>query len=154
MSVAGCEFGDVVSIALGVELRHRAFGEVAAVAGLPFVVDVGEHGADEADHGGFVGEDAHDAGAALDFLVEPLERVRRPDLASSALGGRRRRRGRRLWRRPSARRSWGTGRRAGRGPGPRSRRRSSGSGWAKIGAERGGDHVLVAFGDPGEHVLR
>ena len=69
MSVAGCELGDVVSIALGVEQRHGAFGEVAAVAGLPFVVDVGEHGADEADHGGFVGEDAHDAGAALDSLL-------------------------------------------------------------------------------------
>ena len=80
MSVAGCEFGDLVSIALGVEECHRAFGEVAAVAGLPFVVDVGEDGADEADDGGFVGEDPHDAGSAFHFFVEPLERVRRPHL--------------------------------------------------------------------------
>ena len=50
MSVAGCELGDELSIALGVEQRHRAFGEVAAIAGLPLVVHVGEDCADEADH--------------------------------------------------------------------------------------------------------
>ena len=70
MLVAGCEFGDVVSIAVGVEDRHRAFGEVAAVAGLPFVVDVGEDGTDETDDGGVVGEDAHDVGTPFDFFVE------------------------------------------------------------------------------------
>ena len=69
MSVAAVEFGDEVSIALGVEPRHRAFGEVAAVAGLPFVVHVGEHGADESDHGGFVGEDADDTGASFEALM-------------------------------------------------------------------------------------
>ena len=78
MLAAGGELGDGVSIALGVEDRHRAFGEVAAVAGLPFVVGVGEDGADEADHGGFVREDPHDAGASLHFLVQPLERVGGP----------------------------------------------------------------------------
>ena len=40
----------------GVEDRHRTFGEVAAVAGLPLVVDVGEDGTDETDDGGVVGE--------------------------------------------------------------------------------------------------
>jgi hypothetical protein len=47
--------GDELSIALGVEQGHGAFGEVSAFAGLPFVVDVGQHGADEADDAGFVG---------------------------------------------------------------------------------------------------
>ena len=61
MSVAAVELGDVVSIALGVELGHGAFGEVAAVGGLPFVVHVGEHGADGSEHRCFVGEDPHDA---------------------------------------------------------------------------------------------
>jgi hypothetical protein len=42
------ELGGKLSIAFGVEQRHCAFGEVAAVAGLPFVVHV-EHGSDEAD---------------------------------------------------------------------------------------------------------
>jgi hypothetical protein len=36
---------------------------------------LGEHGADEADDRGAVGEDADDVGAATDLLVEPLERV-------------------------------------------------------------------------------
>ena len=45
-----------VSIALGEQVCHRAFGEVAAVAGLPFVVHVGERGADESDHRGFAGD--------------------------------------------------------------------------------------------------
>ena len=42
---------------------------MAAVAGLPFVVHVGEHGADEPDDGGCVGEEAHDAGSALISLL-------------------------------------------------------------------------------------
>ena len=38
----------------------------------PFVVLFGEHGADEADEGGAVGEDADDVGAAADLFVEPF----------------------------------------------------------------------------------
>ena len=38
----------------------------------PFVVLFGQHGADEADQRGAVGEDADDVGAAADLLVEPL----------------------------------------------------------------------------------
>ena len=53
--VADCEFGGGETIALGVEEAHGVLGEVAAVGGLPFVVKVGEDGADEADGGGFVG---------------------------------------------------------------------------------------------------
>jgi hypothetical protein len=36
-------------------------------------VHVGQDGADEADDGGLVGEDADDAGAALDLLVESFD---------------------------------------------------------------------------------
>ena len=59
MLVAGCEFGCGAIIALEVEESRGVFGEVAAVGGLPFVVEVGEDGADGADGGGFVGEDPH-----------------------------------------------------------------------------------------------
>ena len=55
MSVAGLDGDDGTSIAGGVELGHRALGEVAAVGDLPFVVGVVQHGTDEADDGGFVG---------------------------------------------------------------------------------------------------
>ena len=64
MSATGCEFGCGDGISFGVEQVHGVFGEVAAVGGLPFVVEVGQDGADEADCGGFVGEDPHDSGAA------------------------------------------------------------------------------------------
>jgi hypothetical protein len=63
VSVAGVEFGDGASIALGIELGHRSFGEVVAVASLPFVIGVGEDGADEADQPGLVREDPDNAGA-------------------------------------------------------------------------------------------
>ena len=56
-----------------VELCHGLFGEVAAVGDLPFVVDVSQHGADEADHGRFVWEDADHPGAAFDLLVDPFQ---------------------------------------------------------------------------------
>jgi len=56
VSVAGCELGDVDSFALWVELGHRALGQVAAIAGLPLVVNVCEHGTDEPD--GAVTDDA------------------------------------------------------------------------------------------------
>ena len=49
VSAKSCEPVSKVEFALGVEHGHRALGEVAAVAGLPFVVDVGEDGADEAE---------------------------------------------------------------------------------------------------------
>ena len=52
----------VISIAGGVEQGHGLFGEVAAVAGDPFVVHVDQDRADESDHGGGVGEDPHDPG--------------------------------------------------------------------------------------------
>ena len=42
---------------------------------------LGEHAADETDDGAVVGEDAHDVGAALDFLVQAFLRVVAPDLS-------------------------------------------------------------------------
>ena len=36
--------------------------------------------------GGVVGEDAHDPGAALDFLIDPLQQVGTPDLSQWSLG--------------------------------------------------------------------
>jgi len=56
------------------EHRHGAFGQVAAVADLPFVVGFDEDGAGQAEQGGGVGEDSDDVGAALDLLVQPLLR--------------------------------------------------------------------------------
>jgi hypothetical protein len=44
-------------------------------------VVLGDDGGGQAGDGGLVGEDAHDVGAALELLVEPLQWVRRPDLA-------------------------------------------------------------------------
>jgi hypothetical protein len=44
------------------------------------VILLGEEGASEADHGGVVGEDPDHVGAAADFLVDPLQRVRGPEL--------------------------------------------------------------------------
>ena len=41
--LAALDRGDDTSIAVGVEQRHGSFGEVAAFAGLPLVVHVGEH---------------------------------------------------------------------------------------------------------------
>jgi hypothetical protein len=48
-----------------------------AVLELPFVVLLEEDGADEADDAVLVGEDADDIGAALDLLVQPLQRIGR-----------------------------------------------------------------------------
>ena len=60
--------------------------EVAAGFG-PFVVLFGQHGADEADQGGAVGEDADDVGAPPDLLVESfLGVVRTRSVARSVWG--------------------------------------------------------------------
>ena len=79
--VAGSDCGDGSSITAGVELGHGGFGEVAAVGDLPFVVHVGQHGADEADDGGLVGEDPDHPGAAFDLFVHPLKGIGGPDLS-------------------------------------------------------------------------
>lgn len=57
----------------GVDEGHGAFGEVAAVGGLPLVVLVDEHGSDEADDRVVVGENSNDIRASLDLLVDPFE---------------------------------------------------------------------------------
>jgi hypothetical protein len=70
---------------VGEGLRDRFGAHVAAGDG-PFVVLFGEDGADEPDDRRAVGEDADDVGAAADLLVQPLERVVRPELAPVLLG--------------------------------------------------------------------
>jgi hypothetical protein len=60
-------------------------GQVTAAFG-PFVVLLGQDGADQADDRGAAGEDAHDVGAAPDLLVQPLVRVVAPDLPPELLG--------------------------------------------------------------------
>ena len=62
---AAFDSGDESSIAVGVQQRHGAVGEVAAFVGLPFVVGVREDGADEADDGGLVGAPLSSSGGEV-----------------------------------------------------------------------------------------
>jgi hypothetical protein len=50
--------------------RDRFQGHVSAALNRPFVILFEQQGADEALDGVFVGEDAHDVGAPLDFAIE------------------------------------------------------------------------------------
>ena len=59
--------------------------EVAAAFG-PFVVPLGQDGADEAGDRVPVGADADHVGAVADLLVEPVVGVVRPDLLPDILG--------------------------------------------------------------------
>ena len=43
--------------------------------GLPFIAQFVEHGGDQAQERGFIGEEAGDAGAAFEFLVDPFQGV-------------------------------------------------------------------------------
>lgn len=69
--------GDVPSIAEVVELGHGTVGDVAAVAGAPLVVHVEQARADDLIFGRVIGEDAYDAAAALDLLIDLLEGISR-----------------------------------------------------------------------------
>ena len=62
------------------EFGERLGAQVAS-CDLPLVVLLGQDGADQADDGVVVGEDADHVGAALDLAVEAFERVVGPDLA-------------------------------------------------------------------------
>jgi hypothetical protein len=55
--------------------RDRFQGHVSAALNRPFVILFEQQGADEALDGVFVGEDAHDVGAPLDFAIETFERI-------------------------------------------------------------------------------
>jgi hypothetical protein len=59
-----------------------------AVLQLPFVVLLEQHRADQPDNRGFIGENANNVGAALDFFVEPFQRVcnRYEDRGACSLG--------------------------------------------------------------------
>ena len=55
-------------------VRWRVHVEVS-FGGFPVVADFVEHGTDQAQEGGWVWEDAGDAGAAFEFLVDAFERI-------------------------------------------------------------------------------
>jgi hypothetical protein len=61
-------------------LGEDFYAHVAALLG-PFVGLLGEYRADQPDHGGAVGEDADDVGAATDLLVELWRSVVGPAVA-------------------------------------------------------------------------
>jgi hypothetical protein len=69
-----------------VDLAYGAFGEVAAVGGLPIVVLFGQDGTDETDHRGVVGEDADYVGAPFDLFVDSFEGLVEALLRQWALG--------------------------------------------------------------------
>src|SRR5271156_608906 len=53
---------------------------VAGPLDRPFIVLLEQDGADQADNGLLIGEDADDLGAALDLAVQPFQRIGRVDL--------------------------------------------------------------------------
>jgi hypothetical protein len=63
------------------DLCHGGLGEEAPALELPFLLLLQQLAAHQAGDRGVIGEDTDDIGAALDLLVEPLERVGAPDLA-------------------------------------------------------------------------
>ena len=60
---------------------HALGGEHAAALQLPVLVLLQQHRPYQAGDRRVVGEDADDAGAALDLLVDPLQQVGAPDLS-------------------------------------------------------------------------
>jgi len=62
------------------DLGHALGGEHAPALKLPVLVLLQQHRSHQALDRRIVGEDAHHAGAALDFLVDALEQVGAPDL--------------------------------------------------------------------------
>ena len=71
---------------VGVEQGHGALGEVAPVGVEPFVVGFDEHAGRQPQQGVGVREDPDDVGAPLEFLVDSLDGVGRPDLGPVGLG--------------------------------------------------------------------
>ena len=67
------------------QLVHGDIGEIAA-GDLPFVVGFDDHRGGQAQKCRRVGEDLHDVGAALDFLVQPLDRVLASPIIAATLG--------------------------------------------------------------------
>lgn len=51
------------------------------LSSFPFIADLGEDGADQAQEGGFVWEESGDAGAAFEFLINAFERIAGPQAA-------------------------------------------------------------------------
>ncbi len=68
------------------EVCH-GLGLHVVVLGLPFVVGLEQHGADQPDNGPFVREDTDDIGTSLHLLVQPLPRIRAVNAGAALLGG-------------------------------------------------------------------
>ena len=64
----------------------HGLGLHVAMLKLPLVVEFEQHGIDEADDGLLIREDADDIGAALNLLVDALDRVRGVNFGA-VLGG-------------------------------------------------------------------
>ena len=52
-----------------------AFHVEVNFSGFPFAAGFGQEGRAEPQEGGFIGEDAGDAGAAFEFLIYPFQRI-------------------------------------------------------------------------------
>jgi hypothetical protein len=78
-----CRWGAGFSVLAGGGCEAGFAEDLEAHVAAAFGPFVGEHGADEADDRGPVGEDPDDVGAAADFFVEPFLRVIRADLLST-----------------------------------------------------------------------
>ena len=71
---------DVMGSSMGLMAAIDPSEKVAAVGDLPFVVGLDEDRAGQSQQRLGIGEDADDIGTPLDLLVQPLQRVGRPDL--------------------------------------------------------------------------
>ncbi len=67
---------------------HGVLRKHAPALQLPVLILLQQHRTHQSHDGGVIGKDAHDAGAALDFLVDALEQVGAPQLAPVAGGQR------------------------------------------------------------------
>ena len=56
-------------------MRILVFHVEVDFPGFPFVAGFGQKGGDQAQEGGFIGEDAGHAGAAFEFLVDAFQRI-------------------------------------------------------------------------------
>ena len=81
-----CQFSVISIISSRLAAGGEYFGSHVAAGLGPFVVLLGQDGADKADDGVAVREDPDDVGPPPDFLVQPFLRVARPDLAPDLAG--------------------------------------------------------------------
>jgi hypothetical protein len=132
---------------------HGSFGEVAAVGDGPFVVDLDQDCAGEAQQGLGVGEDPDDVGAAFDLLVDPFQGVGGPDLLP-VRPGRTVKASRSVSASVSMVSTTGNWRPSMVAIMSSWERTCSASGWAKIVRIAAATISALPFGDPGEDVAQ